>query len=248
MDTQMPPNSSPQVDPDDKPKANFESVNVRSAMLTGIFLLLVMYTLYAAATLFMPLMVAFLTSLIFTPVVRALRVLKIPPPVSAAVVVMGVLGLGFGALYGLSEPAMEWLQKAPRDLRQLEQEFHQFSEPMQQLKLANAQIEDITPRGRQPAESRGSRLEPGEVDSLRHLVSAVRHHPERDSAVFHAGVRRHFFTQTGAGDSPVRTQESGGGNRTPDSDQRVAVSGHHHHHQHLPGRRRRVDSLSAGYA
>ncbi len=141
----MPPNSSSQVDPDDKPKANFESVNVRSAMLTGIFLLLVMYTLYAAATLFMPLMVAFLTSLIFTPVVRALRVLKIPPPVSAAVVVMGVLGLGLGALYGLSEPAMEWLQKAPRDLRQLEQEFHQFSEPMQQLKLANAQIENITP-------------------------------------------------------------------------------------------------------
>ena len=141
----MPPNSSSQVDPDDKPKANFESVNVRSAMLTGIFLLLVMYTLYAAATLFMPLMVAFLTSLIFTPVVRALRVLKIPPPVSAAAVVIGVLGLGFGALYGLSEPAMEWLQKAPRDLRQLEQEFHQFSEPMQQLKLANAQIEDITP-------------------------------------------------------------------------------------------------------
>lgn len=140
----MPSNTPPKVDRN-RPKASFESVNVRSAMLTGIFLLLVMYTLYAAATLFMPLMVAFLTSLIFTPVVRALRVLKIPPPVSAAVVVIGVLGLGFGALYGLSEPAMEWLQKAPRDLRQLEQEFHQFSEPMQQLKLANAQIEDITP-------------------------------------------------------------------------------------------------------
>ncbi|HEX5677442.1 MAG TPA: AI-2E family transporter [Alcanivorax sp.] len=140
----MPPHTPSEPDQDTR-KADFESVTVRSAMLTGIFLLLVMYTLYAAATLFMPLMVAFLTSLIFTPVVRALRVLKIPPPVSAAAVVLGVLGLGFGALYGLSEPALEWLEKAPRDLRQLEQEFHQFSEPMQQLKLANAQIEDITP-------------------------------------------------------------------------------------------------------
>ena len=140
----MPPQHTSESDQDNA-RTGFKSVNVRSAMLTGIFLLLVMYTLYAAATLFMPLMVAFLTSLIFTPVVRVLRMLKIPPPVSAAVIVTGVLGIGFGALYGLSEPAMEWLQKAPRDLRQLEQEFHQFSEPMQQLKLANAQIEDITP-------------------------------------------------------------------------------------------------------
>jgi len=144
MDTQMPPKARSESD-QDHAQADFQSVNVRSAMLTGIFILLVMYTLYAAATLFMPLMVAFLTSLIFTPVVRALRVLKIPPPLSAVVVVVGVLGLCFGALYGLSEPAMEWLQKAPRDLRQLEQEFHQFSEPMEQLKLANAQIEDIAP-------------------------------------------------------------------------------------------------------
>lgn len=144
MDEQMPPQHTSESDQDNA-RTGFKSVNVRSAMLTGIFLLLVMYTLYAAATLFMPLMVAFLTSLIFTPVVRVLRMLKIPPPVSAAVIVTGVLGIGFGALYGLSEPAMEWLQKAPRDLRQLEQEFHQFSEPMQQLKLANAQIEDITP-------------------------------------------------------------------------------------------------------
>ena len=122
-----------------------ERVTVRSAMLTGIFVLLVMYTLYAAATLFAPLVVAFLTSLIFTPVVRALRPLRIAPPVSAAVIVCLVFSLAVSALYGLSEPAMEWLEKAPRDLRKLELEFRELAAPMEKLRQANEQIARITP-------------------------------------------------------------------------------------------------------
>lgn len=121
-----------------------ESVTVRSAMLTGIFILLVMYTLYAAATLFAPLVVAFLTSLIFTPLVRALRPLRIPPPVSAAAVVLLVFSIVVSALYGLSEPAMEWLDKAPRDLRQLELEFRELAAPMEKLRQAQEQFELIT--------------------------------------------------------------------------------------------------------
>ena len=66
-----------------------ERVTVRSAMLTGIFVLLVMYTLYAAATLFAPLVVAFLTSLIFTPVVRALRPLRMISRLPGMRVVVG---------------------------------------------------------------------------------------------------------------------------------------------------------------
>ncbi|MFP1680647.1 AI-2E family transporter [Alloalcanivorax sp. C16-2] len=122
-----------------------ERVTVRSAMLTGIFVLLVMYTLYAAATLFAPLVVAFLTSLIFTPVVRALRPLRIAPPVSAAVIVCLVFSLAVSALYGLTEPAMEWLEKAPRDLRKLELEFRELAAPMEKLRQANEQIARITP-------------------------------------------------------------------------------------------------------
>lgn len=122
-----------------------QSVTVRSTMLTGIFVLLVMYTLYTAATLFAPLVVAFLTSLIFTPVVRALRTLRIPPPVSAALVVSLVFALGVGAVYGLSGPAMEWLEKAPNDLRQVEWELREIAAPMEKLREANEQISRITP-------------------------------------------------------------------------------------------------------
>ncbi|GAA5131572.1 AI-2E family transporter [Alloalcanivorax gelatiniphagus] len=121
-----------------------ERVTVRSAMLTGIFVLLVMYTLYAAATLFAPLVVAFLTSLIFTPLVRALRPLRIPPPVSAAVVVLLVFSIVVSALYGLSEPAMEWLEKAPRDLRQIELEFRELAAPMEKLRQARDQFALMT--------------------------------------------------------------------------------------------------------
>ncbi|ASK36096.1 hypothetical protein CEK62_17755 [Alcanivorax sp. N3-2A] len=135
------PESRPPVDRDNL----VTQISVRSAMLTGIFVLLVMYTLYFAATLFIPLIVAFLISLIFTPVVRALRVLKIPPPVSAAVAVVAVLAFAFGSLYGLSKPAEQWLQKAPQDLQRIELKLQNLQAPIEKLQQARQQLDQMAP-------------------------------------------------------------------------------------------------------
>ncbi len=177
-----------------------ERVTVRSAMLTGIFVLLVMYTLYAAATLFAPLVVAFLTSLIFTPVVRALRPLRIAPPVSAAVIVCLVFSLAVSALYGLSEPAMEWLEKAPGTCANWSWNSANWRRPWKNCVRPTNRSRASPRRGRQRRRWRPGALEPGEVAAVRHLVGAVRHRHQFRAAVLHAGLRRHLPAQAGAGD------------------------------------------------
>lgn len=120
-------------------------INIRSVALTGIFLLMVMYTLYLAAPLFMPLTVAFLVSLMFAPVIRALGNIRIPPPLSAAVVLMSLIAMGCGAVYGLSVPASQWIQKAPQELRKIDYKLYGLMGPMDKLKQAKEEIEEAVP-------------------------------------------------------------------------------------------------------
>ncbi|EAR20491.1 AI-2E family transporter [Nitrococcus mobilis] len=142
--------STPQTDPA-KPADSVEQpwisgpINIRSVALTGIFVLMVMYTLYLAAPLFMPLTVAFLISMMFAPLIRGLKKIKIPPPISAALVLASLLALGFGAVYGLSVPASQWIQKAPQALREIDHKLYGLMGPMDKLKRAKQEIEEAVP-------------------------------------------------------------------------------------------------------
>src|SRR5207237_1205897 len=70
--------------------ANFlEPVHVRSFTLTGIFLLLALYALKIGSDFFVPVMLAFLLSFLFAPVVRILHRLYIPLCLGAALVLLG---------------------------------------------------------------------------------------------------------------------------------------------------------------
>ncbi|MCO6441225.1 MAG: AI-2E family transporter [Nitrococcus mobilis] len=120
-------------------------INIRSVALTGIFVLMVMYTLYLAAPLFMPLTVAFLVSMMFAPIIRWLRSIKIPSPISAAVVLASLLALGFGAVYGLSVPAAQWIQKAPQELRKIDYKLYELVGPIDKLKEVKKEIEKAVP-------------------------------------------------------------------------------------------------------
>lgn len=127
-----------QSEPADTTKtASFGKVTIRSVVLSGIFVLMVMYTLYLAAPLFMPLTVAFLVSLMFAPVVRGLGKFKIPVPVSSAIILIVLIAIGVGAVIGLSAPASKWIQTAPHELRTIDNELSQLIEPIQE------KVEDV---------------------------------------------------------------------------------------------------------
>src|SRR5438876_1868016 len=97
--------------------------DIRSIALTGLFILAIFYTIYFMRAILLPLVLALLLSYLLRPIVRGLAQLKIPLPVSAAFILIGLLALfGYG-ISGLATPTVEWLQKAPAGLTELQYEL-----------------------------------------------------------------------------------------------------------------------------
>src|SRR6266540_2978051 len=90
----------------------------RSAALAGLLFLGVLYTLYFARALVVPVVLAVLLDFLLKPLVRALRRVGVPGAAGAAIVVLGSLGSVALAAYQLADPAREWLATAPATLRQ----------------------------------------------------------------------------------------------------------------------------------
>lgn len=119
--------------------------NVPRFVLTGLFVLAGLYTLYFARAVLIPVTLAVLLSLILSPAVLGLkRRLRLPAPWGAALVVGAlVAALGWGVA-SLTEPAKEWIDKAPGMLRQVEIKLRDVRESVQQVSRITEKAEQIT--------------------------------------------------------------------------------------------------------
>ncbi|MCL4800890.1 MAG: AI-2E family transporter [Burkholderiales bacterium] len=134
---------APGADPARRPAPAAEASLGRDIALNGLFVLAIFYTLYAASTILLPVVLAILLTLILSPAVRALGRLHLPAPVSAALVVSGlVASLGYG-VYLLLDPATEWIEKAPRTLGQVERKIRGIKRSVQEVNKAAEKVEEI---------------------------------------------------------------------------------------------------------
>jgi len=117
--------------------------DVRSIALTGLFILAVFYTLYFMRSILLPIVLALLLSYLVRPIVRGLARLKIPLPVGAAFVLMGLLAVvGYG-MSALATPALGWLQKAPAGLAELQHKLLPVKKSVVQVTQASGEIEKL---------------------------------------------------------------------------------------------------------
>lgn len=114
-----------------------------SGALVAILVLLTGYTLYAAATVLAPLLIAVLLDLLLSPVVERLRRLGIPTALGAALVVVGLLAMLGWAVYGLSGPAAAWLAQAPQNLAQVEDKVRALRRSVADVQRATRQVEQL---------------------------------------------------------------------------------------------------------
>ncbi len=90
-----------------------------SIALTGLFILACFYTLYFARAVFMPIVFAFVLNFLLAPLVRFLKRIYVPEPISAVLVILVFLGaIGYG-FYSLSAPAKIWLSNAPHTIAEI---------------------------------------------------------------------------------------------------------------------------------
>jgi predicted PurR-regulated permease PerM len=117
--------------------------DVKSIAVTGLFILAVFYTIYFMRSILLPIVLALLLSYLLRPIVRGLARLKIPLPVSAALLLIGFFGLvGYG-ISALATPTVEWLQKAPAGLTELQRKLLPVKKSVAQVTEATGAIEKL---------------------------------------------------------------------------------------------------------
>ena len=123
-----------------EPRADREG----SGPVTGLFVLACLYTIYLARPVLLPVTLGLVLDFLFRPVVRALKQWRVPEPVGAGLVVLGLMG-GFAAgAYTLSGPASVWLAKAPRSLPQVESRLRKILRPVEKVSETAARVDEIT--------------------------------------------------------------------------------------------------------
>jgi predicted PurR-regulated permease PerM len=124
-------------------KLSKKPFDVRSVALTGLFILAVFYTIYFVRSLLLPVVLALLLSYLLRPIVRKLAQLKIPLPVGAAIALIGLIALVVYGTSALAAPAVEWLQKAPQGLTELQHKLMPVKKSVAQVTQATAEIEKL---------------------------------------------------------------------------------------------------------
>ncbi|MGI8561833.1 MAG: AI-2E family transporter, partial [Luteimonas sp.] len=111
-----------------------------STALIVLATLAVGYTLWTAQALILPVLLAVFFAMVGNPILRLLQRLFIPRFIAALLVVFG--GLALAGVLGsqLVRPAAQWMEQAPRQMRQLGNQLQNLAEPMQK---ANEAAESI---------------------------------------------------------------------------------------------------------
>ncbi len=113
----------------------------------GALLLALIYTLYFAKALLLPVFLAFLVALVLRPCVRLLQRAHIPETLAAAVIILTILvSLGWLTLV-VSEPASEWIDRAPLLKLQLEEKLKTLRAPFEKMQEVTENLKDAAAMG-----------------------------------------------------------------------------------------------------
>jgi predicted PurR-regulated permease PerM len=115
----------------------------RNVVLTAILAILILYTLYFARAVFVPLLLALLLRLFLQLPLNFLTRLGIPRLIAVLIVMAGLLG-GLGLLgTAIGGPASDWIAKAPASFGAVQNRLEFIKRPLEVLENTAHQIEHV---------------------------------------------------------------------------------------------------------
>ncbi|MDQ2670238.1 MAG: AI-2E family transporter [Gemmatimonadota bacterium] len=147
------PFSTPDVPPDlhegaePEPVASEEvlgRIDFARVAVVGLFVLAVLYTLHFAASFFLPIVVAVLLDFLLSPIVRALKRVRIPEPLGAGIVMAALAAIVVISGMRLAPAASGWLTRAPATFDRVEERLRELRRPVEQVSAAARQVEQAT--------------------------------------------------------------------------------------------------------
>ncbi|MFZ1199186.1 MAG: AI-2E family transporter [Desulfobacterales bacterium] len=120
-----------------------EAADQKRVML-GLLVLGVIYSLYFARDLLIPVFIALYLTAFLQPMVRGMERVRIPPLLGAAVMVILLLLLFFSAFIWLSTPAGEWLDRAPGMIKETKAKLYDVKKKFEVARQTTEQLKEMT--------------------------------------------------------------------------------------------------------
>ena len=135
-------------------------VDVRSVSLGVIAIIAGLAVLRGASAFFIPLMLGLMFSYALSPIVNTLERLRIPRSVSAAVLIVGLLGGSVASVYSFSDDATQLINSLPEGARKLRDAIRartgKSDTPLGTMQKAATQLEQAAAdAGAAPATTKG---------------------------------------------------------------------------------------------
>lgn len=126
------------------PWKRWEPLDTQTLCLAIIAAGVVFYALYSAKAIMFPLTLAAFLALPLRPIMRQLVRRRVPRFLAASILTGACLSVLAAGLLGLSGPAGEWIEDAPRRLEEAERKLRAIAEPLEGINEATAQVEELT--------------------------------------------------------------------------------------------------------
>jgi predicted PurR-regulated permease PerM len=134
------------ADDEDDPRI---PADVKTVFLGGLFALAVLAGCYVAFEIVLPIVLAFVLSLVLQPAMRQFECLHLPRGIAALLIIVVLFGTLAGLGAALSGPAASWAQKLPSGIPKLQERLSFLSRPIAAVEKFADQAQGLT-QGDQP--------------------------------------------------------------------------------------------------
>jgi predicted PurR-regulated permease PerM len=111
--------------------------------LTIISVVVVLFAIYVAKPVLVPICFAWLLKMALTPIVRRLGRVGIPVGVGAALVLLSLSAAGAFTVYKLANPTLKWVTALPEELPSIEAKLAGLREPLDRVTEATDKVEKM---------------------------------------------------------------------------------------------------------
>ncbi len=122
-------------------------IDARLAVQATLLVLAILYTLYFARALIVPIVAAILLYQLLQRPVQALNDVGLPLPASSAIVLFGLVGIIATGAHFMVEPAEQWLRDAPASLGELRRELQRTAGTFDELRELGEEIDELATMG-----------------------------------------------------------------------------------------------------
>src|SRR3984893_8597120 len=118
--------------------------DIKAVFLGGLFLLAMLGACYVASDIVLPIVLAFVLSLVLQPAMRALERVSLPRGIAAVFLILVLFGTLGGLGAALSGPAASWAQKLPTGVPKLQERLSFLSRPIAAVQKFVDQAQGLT--------------------------------------------------------------------------------------------------------